>query len=615
MILVDAQRVNASRPGRPLFRDLSLTVSTGDRLGIVGINGCGKSTLLRVLAGQERPESGEVRMGRGARVAMLAQEPVLAGSSVHEAAGGTWESDSIVDRLGLGQLLDTPVDQLSGGQAKRVALARALVEPADLLILDEPTNHLDLDAIAWLEERLAGWAGGLVLVTHDRHVLDRVTNRVIELDRGDAFVHEGGYDAYLDGRAARAAHDAAAETVRRNLARTELAWLRRGAPARTSKPKARIASATAIVEGGPRAAAREGELDLHLDTPRLGDRVIELHGVGHRFGEDDWLFRGLDLAIDPGERLGVVGRNGAGKSTLLAVLGGRLSPREGRVDVGSTVRIGWFDQMGRTLDPDLRVRDAIAGPHRQPDHRDRALAERFWFDGDAQHAPIRLLSGGERRRLQLLMVLAQHPNVLLLDEPTNDLDLDTLRALEDFLDDWPGAVIVVSHDRALLERAVADVIICDGEGTAGRRPGGYAAYEQDCRVAPRRRGAVAGLRPAGASGGDVRGGTSGRTSGGSTGGSTGAGAGGSDGGGGARSAGVTSPSTLRHRMREIERRQATLGAKRDELTAGLAAVAADHERLAALAGELAAVDADLAAVDEAWLELAAEAEDRGLTIN
>src|SRR4051812_857530 len=294
MILLDATGLAASRPGRSLFADVSITLSTGDRLGLVGINGTGKSTLLRVLAGRAEPEAGTVRRGQSARIVMLDQADDLPTGTVHAAvAPGAhpereWEVDEILQRLGLAELATVETGRLSGGQTKRVALARALVEvgpgggPDDaavLLILDEPTNHLDIDAIAWLEDRLAAHRGGLVLVTHDRHVLDRLTNRILELDRGSAFVHQGGYASYLEAGAERERQAASAESVRRNLARKELAWLRRGAPARTSKPKARIASATALVTGKAQAAARTGDMPLHNETPRLGDQVLELHGV------------------------------------------------------------------------------------------------------------------------------------------------------------------------------------------------------------------------------------------------------------------------------------------------------------------------------------------------
>ncbi|NCY16289.1 MAG: ABC transporter ATP-binding protein, partial [Actinobacteria bacterium] len=463
MILVDLETVTMSRPGRPLFSDLSLTVSTADRIGIVGLNGCGKSTLLSVVTGEREPESGLVRRGRGVRIAALAQRPSLpAGTvlaAVEAAAEQPWEAAAVLDHLGMSPLLGADTSRLSGGQAKRVALARALVAESDLLVLDEPTNHLDIDAIAWLEERLAAYRGGLIMVTHDRHVLDRVTTKVLEIDRGRGYTHEGGYGSYLEGRAEREDRAASDEATRRNLARKELAWLRRGAPARTSKPRARIDAATTLIETRAEPPARSGIPDLWFGTPRLGDRVVELEGVA--FGHDPAapLFSGVDLALDPRERLGLVGPNGVGKSTLLDLIAGRLRPQAGTVEHGSTVRVGYYDQVGATLDPTQRVRDAITGGHRIPDWQDAALLESFWFDSDAQWAPIELLSGGERRRLQLLLVLAAKPNVLLLDEPTNDLDIDTLRVLEEFLDDWPGALIVVSHDRAFLERTVADVMV------------------------------------------------------------------------------------------------------------------------------------------------------------
>ena len=275
-----------SRPGRALFADLSVTVSSGDRLGVVGINGSGKSTLLDVLTGARQPESGLVRRGVGVRIGRLAQDPVLPSGPLRAAVGDGWEAEAVLDKLGMSALLETPTSELSGGQRKRVALAATLVAPCDLLVLDEPTNHLDIEGISWLEDRLAGFRGGLVLVTHDRHLLDRLTSgtgpagsvgRVLELDRGGAYLHAGGYQGYLDGRAEREARSADAEEKRRNLARRELEWLRRGAPARTSKPKARLAAATATVEGRPQAPARQGELDLlFARTPRLGDTVVEL---------------------------------------------------------------------------------------------------------------------------------------------------------------------------------------------------------------------------------------------------------------------------------------------------------------------------------------------------
>ncbi len=577
MILVDAAGVGMSRPGRPLFTDLSITINDGERIAIVGLNGTGKSTLLNVLTGRVEPETGVVRRGRGVRIGYLDQRPVLTGATVREAVGDGWEAEAVLDKLGMGTLLDAPVGQLSGGQAKRTALARLLVTESDLLVLDEPTNHLDVAAIAWLEERLAQHRGGLLLVTHDRHVLDRVTNRILELDRGTGYVHEGGYAAYLEGQALRAEQSASAESTRRNLARTELAWLRRGAPARTRKPRARIEAATKLVEGRAQAAARSDSIDLHMGTPRLGDKVIELTGVGHAYVEGAPLFDGLDLLLDPRERLGIVGPNGTGKSTLLDIIARRRTPSAGTVEYGTTVRLGYYDQVGVELDPTQRVREAVAGGQREADWTDGALLERFWFDKDAQWAEIGTLSGGERRRLQLLLVLAQKPNVLLLDEPTNDLDLDTLRVLEDFLEDWPGALIVVSHDRAFMERTIEDALVFDARGHVGRAAGGYAAWEATWRThsapAPKR------------SAGD------------------------------ARVAGPViekpkkrSPSTLHRLMKDAEKAIAQSEKLRDRLTGELEGAGTDHEALRRIGTELANAEASMRQREEEWLALAEEAE-------
>ena len=597
MILVDADGLVASRPGKPLFDDVSVTVSSGDRLAVVGLNGCGKSTLLGALAGTVAPESGTVRRGRGTRVVVLDQAATLPPGTVRQAAGEGWESEAVLDRLGMGGLLDADVSALSGGQAKRVALARALVEVGessenDLLVRDEPTNHLDLDAIGWLEDRLAAFKGGLVLVTHDRHVLDRLTTRILELDRGTGHVHDGGYASYLAARAERAEREAVTEHKRRNLARAELAWLRRGAPARTRKPKADVARATAIVQGGPPPSDRPEDLPLEqlTSTPRLGNTVVELHGVGDGYG-DHLLFAGVDLALDPRARLGIVGHNGSGKSTLLDVMAGRRQPLQGHVVRGTTVRIGYYDQRGAQMPLDQRVREVVAGPTRQPDWTDAALLERFWFESDTQWAPVGLLSGGERRRLQLVLVLRQAPNVLLLDEPTNDLDLDTLRALEDTLENWPGALVVVSHDRAFLERTVEDVIVLDGHGHAGRIPGGYAAYEAERRAAHGRRGSIAG-------------GVHQRSSTGSSSSSASA---------SVRPPKQRSASTLRRMLQQADKATAKLRDRQEALEAELVGAGDDRVALARVGEELAELQGALEAAEEKWLALAEEAEEAGVS--
>jgi len=593
MILIDAAGLAASRPNRPLFADLSLTLSDGDRVGVVGINGCGKSTLLRMLAREFTPEAGEVRWGRGVRVGFLAQQPVLPAGTVRDAVGGGWEGEAMLDRLGMAELSDAATNELSGGQAKRVALARLLVGEHEVLILDEPTNHLDLDAIKFLEEWLAAFRGGLLLVTHDRHVLDRVTTRVLEIDRGTGFVHVpagrsagSGYAAYLAGRAEREERAEADEQVRRNLAARELAWLRRGAPARTAKPKARIATATALVNTKAQAAARDGDLSLSMGTQRLGSKGVELRSVAFDWPDGSGVLSGVSVVFEPGDRIGIVGPNGAGKSTLLDLVAGRLTPTAGEVERGATVKIGYYDQLGRGIDLTKRVREAVAGDKGEPSLADVLLMRRFWFDGDAQFAPIGTLSGGERRRLQLLLTLVEQPNVLLLDEPTNDLDLDTLRALEDFLDDWPGIVVAVSHDRSFLDRVTEELLALDGDGGARWVRGGVAAWlaahqTGSAQQAAAKRGATPTVVK-----GVVKAGTGSSTA---------------------------SPSTLRRRMVEAERALAAASKKRDVLVGELGD-ALDHREMAALGERVSVAQAAVDGAEESWLSLAAQAEELGLEL-
>ncbi|MCU1399008.1 MAG: putative transporter ATP-binding protein [Acidimicrobiales bacterium] len=597
MILVDAQGLAASRPNRPLFADVSITVEDGDRIGVVGLNGSGKTTLLRIISGEIEPEAGVVRRGRGARIGVLAQLPVLPEGSVRDAVGHEWRGEAMLDRLGMAELIDAPTDQLSGGQRKRVALAALLVQEWEALILDEPTNHLDLDAIAYLEEWLAAYTGGLLLVTHDRHVLDRVTTKVLELDRGHAYLHQpvgwhagSGYAAYLAARIEREEQAATSEQVRRNLARTELAWLRRGAPARSTKPKARVDAAKALIAQRPQAAARAGELGLSLGSQRLGSKGVELHDVAFAWPDGTPVLSPFEHALEPGDRLGIVGPNGAGKSTLLDLIDGRLEPVSGTIDRGRTVKIGYYDQLGRDLDLSQRVRDAVAGDKGAPSLEDNALMRRFWFDGDAQFAPISTLSGGERRRLQLLLTLIEQPNVLLLDEPTNDLDLDTLRALEEFLDDWPGIAVVVSHDRVFLDRTVSEVLALDGDGGARLVRGGVAGWlaqraERAARPAPMRAQSPAtkavAVPPAR----------------------------------GVGAVSTKSPSTIRRQLGAAERDLAAATAAADEIAAALGAVGNDHAELTRLSDRLATAHAAVGEAEERWLALAADAEDLGLDVS
>ena len=609
MILIDAQGLKASRPNRPLFDDISLTLSDGDRIGVVGLNGCGKSTLLRILSGDYSPDSGVVRYGRGSRIGILAQQPVLPKGTVRNAVGEDWRGEAMLDRLGMTGLIDAQTNELSGGQQKRVALAALLVSEWDALILDEPTNHLDLDAIAYLEEWLANYRGGLILVTHDRHVLDRVTTKVLEIDRGHAYLHMpanrnagSGYAAYLAARIEREEQAATAEQKRKNLARTELAWLRRGAPARTTKPKARIAAATELVNRRPEAAARAGEIGLSLGNQRLGSKGVELHGVGFSWpgakpgtaaktdsGADAsaLVLNPFDHMLEPGDRLGIVGPNGAGKSTLLDLISGRLKPTHGHLDIGSTVKIGYYDQLGRELNVNQRVREAVAGDKGQPSIEDNQLMRQFWFDGDTQYAPISTLSGGERRRLQLLLTLIEQPNVLLLDEPTNDLDLDTLRALEDYLDEWPGIVVVVSHDRIFLDRTVIDVLVLDGVGGAAVVRGGVAGWLKQRNSAPTEQmtGAQRGKlisTPTVAAAELAQKPKTSKSS--------------------------KSPSTLRRMVAQSETALAKATAELEKVTLQMRSAGNDHLKLAKISEDLAKAQAKVNAAEETWLTLVAEAE-------
>ena len=607
MILIDAQGLKASRPNRPLFDNISLTLSDGDRIGVVGLNGCGKSTLLRILSGDYSPDSGVVRYGRGARIGMLAQQPVLPKGSVRDAVGEDWRGEAMLDRLGMSGLIDAQTNELSGGQQKRVALAKLLVSEWDALILDEPTNHLDLDAIAYLEEWLANFRGGLILVTHDRHVLDRVTTKVLEIDRGKAYLHMpanrnagSGYAAYLAARIEREEQAATAEQKRKNLARTELAWLRRGAPARTTKPKARIDAATELVNRRPEAAARSGEIGLSLGSQRLGSKGIELVGVGFSWpaAKPDaknsasneagaLVLNPFNHLLEPGDRLGIVGPNGAGKSTLLDLISGRLKPTHGHLDIGSTVKIGYYDQLGRELNVNQRVREAVAGDKGQPSIEDNQLMRQFWFDGDTQYAPISTLSGGERRRLQLLLTLIEQPNVLLLDEPTNDLDLDTLRALEEYLDEWPGIVVVVSHDRVFLDRTVIDVLALDGVGGAAVVRGGVAGWLKQRNAAPTEQmsGAQRGKlisTPNVAAAELAQKPKSPKSS--------------------------KSPSTLRRLIAQSETALAKATAELEKLTAEMSGAGNDHVKLAKISEELAKAQAKVNSAEETWLSLVTESE-------
>lgn len=605
MICVDVSDVRLAQPDKVLFDGLDITVSRGDRVAVVGVNGSGKTTLLRILTGDLQPDSGDVRFGRGARITMLEQDPVLPPGTVSEYLGEGWEVAAVATSLGVQPLFDRRTDELSGGQAKRVALAKMLADNSggasgsaqnahDMIVLDEPTNHLDLEAIEWLESRLVSMSAALVLVTHDRHALDRLTtkvgpSKVVELDHGRCFVHQAeagssAYATYLDARAERAVREEKEESSRKILARKELAWLRRGAPARTAKPKARLRTASEIVSGGPRdLGVRGNDLELGAGTTRLGNQVVELVDVGQQFGEGDavtTIFHGVDLVIEPGSRLAVVGPNGSGKTTLLDIVAGRREPVLGTMTVGKTVVVGYADQHSASLDPDITVRQMVAGPLREPDHEDKALLEKFWFDATAQYAPTRMLSGGEKRRLQLVMVLARKPNLLILDEPTNDLDLDTLRSLEEFLDDWPGALVMASHDRAFLDRVADHVLAIEPGGSMRRVPGGVTGWLSE-RATSTGRAKAAVAKPVGAEQSPPRA-AKGKPK--------------------AKPSGP-SASTIGRKLRETEQAMVKAQKRVDGLHAELA-TATDHAVLSERGAVLVEAQNDLDELEVSWMELA-----------
>ncbi|WNQ09120.1 ABC-F family ATP-binding cassette domain-containing protein [Paenibacillus aurantius] len=525
MNILSVEQVTKTYGEKVLFDSISFTVSDRQRIGLIGVNGTGKSSLLRIIAGLDSPDSGKLVHANDFRVEYLAQSPefeegttvlehVFRGSSplmtalrsYEEAlvrleaepgnerhqealfraqqpmdALNAWEASTqaktILTKLGITEF-HKPVAQLSGGQRKRVALASALIQPADLLILDEPTNHIDNSTAMWLEEQLAKYRGALLLVTHDRYFLDRVTNRILEISRGRLYSYEGNYGVFLEKKAEREEKEAASEDKRQNLLRRELAWLRRGAKARTTKQKARIQRVEELRDREVDGPAET--VDMAVGASRLGRKVIEMKDVGKTVGGRQ-LLRDFSYIVLPRDRVGIIGPNGAGKSTLLNLLAGKLQPDEGTIETGQTVKLAYYTQDNEEMDEKLRVIEYIkeaAEVIRTADGETitaSQMLERFLFNGSLQWTPIAKLSGGERRRLYLLRTLMGEPNVLLLDEPTNDLDIQTLTILEDYLDHFPGAVITVSHDRYFLDRTVDHLFAFEEEGLVAFY-GNYSEY-------------------------------------------------------------------------------------------------------------------------------------------
>lgn len=490
--LMNLEHVSKSFGLKTLLDDVSLGVQTGDRIGVVGLNGGGKTTLLKVLAGVEKPDAGRVSHVKDLRMAVVTQaaelDPAATVADVVLKPLGVetfeWASNpkvrEVLGGLGIVDLgLDTSVGQLSGGERRRINLAAALVQDLDVLILDEPTNHLDVEGVQWLAEYLLAHKAALIVVTHDRWFLDTVVTRTWEVHDGNVDVFEGGYNDWTFARAERARQSDAAERRRRNLARKELAWLRRGAPARTSKPRYRIEAAEALIANVP--AARDTVELLAFSKRRQGKVVIELEDATIETPDGRELVSDLTWRLAPGERIGLVGVNGSGKTTLLRALAGEHPLAAGRRIEGKTVVLGWLRQELDDLDPDMRVLEAVESVAHyvhfgKKELSASQLAERLGFSAKRQRTPVRDLSGGERRRLQLTRVLMAEPNVLLLDEPTNDLDIDTLQELESLLDSWPGTLVVVSHDRYLIERVCDSTWALFGDGKLTNLPGGIDEY-------------------------------------------------------------------------------------------------------------------------------------------
>ncbi|MGW7477229.1 ABC-F family ATP-binding cassette domain-containing protein [Nonomuraea muscovyensis] len=605
MNLVNLESVSHAYGPKPLLNDVSLGVEAGERIGVVGRNGGGKTTLMSMIAGQLKPDSGRVTHTRGMRVGFLSQQDDLdPGSPVRELVLGgraehEWAGDQAIREI-LGNLigdldLDAKAGDLSGGERRRTALARLLIDEHDLIMLDEPTNHLDIEAIAWLAGHLSTRKSALVVVTHDRWFLDAVSTRTWEVVDGRVERYEGGYAAYVLAKAERARIAQAAEERRQNLMRKEIAWLRRGPPARTSKPKFRIDAAQALIANEP--PPRESVELVKFATARLGKTVYDLEDVTLHAGgpgNGPLVLDHTTWQFGPGDRIGLIGVNGSGKSSLLRLLAGTIEPDSGRVVRGRTVRLAHLSQELAELDPGRRVLETVEEIRKyiqvgKKEWSASQLLERLGFKGDAQWKVVGDLSGGERRRLQLLRLLMDDPNVLLLDEPTNDLDIETLNELEDLLDGWPGTLILVSHDRYFLERVTDRSVALLGDGKLSFLPGGVDEYLQ-------RRASGAALTARIGSGTPGSLGASGTS-------------------GGPQASAPAQPESapglsakeereLRKELNRLERQLDKLGEQESRLHAAMAEAASDYARLGSLDAELREVLGQKDAVEAEWLEVA-----------
>lgn len=481
MNILNLEHISKTFGEKKIFDDISYGIHEGDKIGIIGINGTGKTTLLRVIAGQEEPDEGQVICQNGLRITFLSQNPefpegaaalsyVADGKEVHEAK-------SILNRLGITEH-DKEIRLLSGGQKKRVALARALVSPADVLILDEPTNHLDDGMITWLEEYLCKWKGVLIMVTHDRYFLDRVTNKILEINHAKLYAYETNYTGFLELKAQREEMELASERKRQSILRMELEWAKRGCRARTTKQKARLERLELLKAGKAPIADQTAEIDSV--GSRMGKKTIELYHISKAY-DGQTLINDFTYIFLKNQRVGIIGPNGCGKSTLMNLITGNVEPDSGSTEIGETIRMGYYAQEVPDMDSNQRAIDYIRDVADYIETRDgkisaSQLLERFLFDSNLQYTPVNKLSGGEKRRLYLCKVLADAPNVLLLDEPTNDLDVATLTILEDYLENFAGIVICVSHDRYFLDHLVDRIFAFEEGGTLRQYEGGYTEY-------------------------------------------------------------------------------------------------------------------------------------------
>ena len=487
MNVLNIEHVSKIYGDKKIFDDVSYGVSEGEKIGIIGINGTGKTTLLRIIAGLIEPDEGQVITQNGLRLTYLPQDPKFPSNATilsyvtEGVTAQTWnpqtEAKTILNRLGI-QNHEEEIAHLSGGQKKRVALAKTLVNPADILILDEPTNHLDNEMASWLEDYLNRFKGVVIMVTHDRYFLDRVTNKILEISHGKLYSYEANYSKFLEMKAQREEMEEASERKRQSILRMEIEWAKRGCRARTTKQKARLDRLEDLKNGT--APIRDSQVEIDSIQSRMGKKTIELRGISKSFG-DKVCIRDFTYIVLKNQRLGIIGPNGCGKSTLLKIIAGIVKPDEGQVEIGETIKIGYFSQEGEKMDENQRVIDYIRDVAEYIPTKDglisaAKLLERFLFDSSLQYAPIGKLSGGERKRLYLMKILAGAPNVLLLDEITNDIDIPTLTILEDYLDSFAGIVIAVSHDRYFLDNMAERIFAFEGNGNLSQYEGNYKDY-------------------------------------------------------------------------------------------------------------------------------------------